>query len=144
MKFLCSVPFLVCSLLAATGILVVANSLPPGAPVLAASFSGQDAAKNTSAPADLSGTWQMSWTGQNGAQRQASMEIKQDGSKLSGSFDGQRGTAPLSGKLDGDQVSLTVKVRRHDISFSGTVDGDKMSGPTARGGTWTATRSQQQ
>jgi hypothetical protein len=72
------------------------------------------------------------------------MEIKQDGSKLSGSFEGQRGSLPLSGKLDGDQVSLTVKIRRHDVSFSGTVNGDKMSGPTARGGSWTATRGQQQ
>jgi hypothetical protein len=143
-KFGWSVSFLVCSLIAASGVLVVSDSLMPAPSVLAASLPAQDAANDTSAAVDLSGTWQMSWSGQNGGHRQASMEIKQDGSKLSGSFDGQRGSLPLSGKLNGDQVSLTVKIRRHDVSFSGTVNGDKMSGATARGGTWTATRGQQQ
>ncbi len=144
MKFVESVPFLICSLLAAAGAVVIANSLVPAPAVLAASSLAQDASKDAAAPADLSGSWQMSWTSQDGTPRQASMQIKQDGSKLSGSIDGQRGTAPLSGKPDGDQVSLSMKLRRRHVSFSGTVAGDKISGATAGGGSWTATRQQQQ
>lgn len=144
MKFFWSVSFLVCSLVASAGVLVVADSLMPAPAVLAAPLVAPDAGTNPSAAADLSGTWQMNWTAANGAQRQASMEIKQDGSKLSGTFEGERGSVPLSGKLDGDQVSLNLKIRRRQISFSGTVNGDKMTGPTARGGSWTATRNEQQ
>ena len=143
MKFIWSVPFLVCSLVAAAGVVAVADSLMPSSAVLAAPLVAQDAGTNTAASADLSGSWQMNWSAANGAQRQVSMEIKQDGSKLSGTFEGERGSIPLSGKLDGDQVSLSLKVRRRKLSFSGTVNGDKMSGATARGGSWSATRSQQ-
>lgn len=143
MKSIWSVPFLVCSLLAATGIVVIANSLVPAPVVLAAHLPPQDGG-GAAAAVNLSGSWQISWTAENGTQRQASMQITQDGAKLSGKFEGARGSAPLSGKLDGSEVSLNVKLRRRDVSFSGSVDGDKMSGTTKGGGSWTATRQQQQ
>jgi hypothetical protein len=68
------------------------------------------------------------------------MQIKQDGKKLSGSFQGKRGSAPLKGRLSGNQVSFNVKTRKHEASFTGTVNGDKMSGTTEQGASWTATR----
>lgn len=143
MKFNWSVPFLVCSLAASAGIVVVANSLVPAPEVLAAGMPAQDAPKDNAAATDVTGSWQMTWTGENGTQREASMQIKQNGSKLSGKFEGERGATSLSGSVDGDQVTLSLKMRRRDVSFSGTVAGDKMSGTGPRGGSWSATRNQQ-
>jgi hypothetical protein len=92
--------------------------------------------------ASLSGNWQLTWVAENGNQRQASMQIKQDGSKLGGKFQGERGSAPLKGTRDGSQVSFSVKLRRREVSFSGTINGDTMSGTTAQGASWTASRPQ--
>jgi hypothetical protein len=136
MKFVGSVPFFVCSLLGAVGIVAVANSIA-GSPAVVALAASQDSAPE--APT-LSGSWQMSWTNANGAQREVAMQIKQDGTRLSGKFEGERGAVPLSGSLDGSQVSFSVKLRRRDVSFKGTVDGDKMSGSGEQGGSWTAIR----
>jgi hypothetical protein len=70
------------------------------------------------------------------------MEIKQDGTKLSGKFQGERGSAAVTGSLDGNQVSLKVRLPRRQVSFSGIVNGDKMNGTTEQGDSWTATRPQ--
>jgi hypothetical protein len=82
----------------------------------------------------------MSWTNKEGNQKQGTMQLKQDGSKLSGSVRAQRGTFSLGGNLQGDQVSIDVKVPLHKISFTGKVDGTKMSGTTAQGMPWSAIR----
>ncbi len=107
-------------------------------PSLAPSVA-QDAAQDSNAPS-ITGSWQLSFTSPQGDQRQASLQIQQKGSKLTGTFQGQRGSAPLSGSIQGNQVSLTVKAGGRAISLSGTVDGNKMSGTTAQGGPWSATR----
>jgi hypothetical protein len=67
------------------------------------------------------------------------MQIQQNGNKLSGKFNGQRGSVPLTGNLEGNQVSLRVKARRRQASFTGTIEGDKMTGTTEQGKSWTAT-----
>ncbi|HTW80699.1 MAG TPA: hypothetical protein VME23_14225 [Terracidiphilus sp.] len=105
-----------------------------------AGASAQAVAQDNTASPDATGSWQVSWTGRNGDQRQASMQITQKGSKLSGTFEGARGSVPVKGTLDGNQISLTVKLPRRQLSFAGTLDGDKMSGTTERGVTWSATR----
>ncbi|WP_158822500.1 hypothetical protein [Granulicella sp. S156] len=68
------------------------------------------------------------------------MQIKQDGSSLSGTFQAPRGSAKLTGNLQGNQISIDVKAMMKKFSFTGTVDGDKMSGTTDQGKPWTATR----
>ena len=90
--------------------------------------------------ANISGNWEVSFTGRNGGERQVAMQLKQQGSKLSGTFQGQRGSAPLSGTVQGNEVAFNVKMKRRDASFTGTVEGDKMSGKTEQGASWTATR----
>ncbi len=40
--------------------------------------------------------WQMSWTDQNGDPMQALFQIQRHGSKLSGSFEARRGSAPFN------------------------------------------------
>jgi hypothetical protein len=134
-KLLRSVSFFVCSLMVAGGI-VVATSLfaeASGAPA-------QDASSASATVPNLSGNWQLSWTAANGEQRQATMQIKQDGKKLSGTFEAPRGSVSLKGTCNGNQISFTVKLPRRQASFTGTVDGDKMTGTTEQGAPWTATR----
>jgi hypothetical protein len=100
----------------------------------------QDNAQDGNTSAHLSGNWQISWVNRNGESKQAKLQIRQDGSKLSGKFQAERGSAPVTGNLQGDQVSLTVKARGREVSFEGTVNGDKMSGTTKQGKSWNATR----
>lgn len=106
----------------------------------AAAVSPMQEARQQSAAPDLTGNWQISWTGKNGSDRQAALQIKQDGTKLTGTLQGERGSAPLKGSLQDNKVSFTVKVRRRQVDFAGSVDGDKMSGTTKQGAAWTATR----
>ena len=108
-------------------------------PINAAALS-QDAAQESPANPNLSGTWQMSWTARNGNQRQATLQLQQNGAKLSGKFEGARGSTSVTGNLQGNQVTLNVKMRRRKATFTGTVDGGKMSGTTEQGVSWTATR----
>lgn len=91
------------------------------------------------ATTSLSGNWQISWTGRRG-QMQATLQLTQNGSKLSGSIQAERGTVPVSGTVSGDQVSFTAKMPKRAVTFSGTIAGNKMSGTTAQGSPWTATR----
>lgn len=132
------------SVLCLFGVLAIAASTllgqtadSPGAP------SVSQAVQDSKATPIVSGTWQMSWTGLNGDQHHATMEIKQEATKLNGKFHGERRTVPLKGALDGNQVSITFKVRRRHVTFVGIVDGDKMSGTTAKGISWLGTRQQQ-
>ena len=87
---------------------------------------------NNSQPANVGGTWQISWQGRGGTQ-QATMQIQQDGSKLSGTFEGASGSSSVTGSVSGNNVSFNVQIegRPMTLAFTGTVDGDKMNGTFA-------------
>lgn len=138
MKFNYSIALLAFALTVSTGRFAVSRVMAQASEGGAA--PQQDGAQENSAAPNVGGDWQMSWTAAKGNQRQVSMQIKQNGSKLSGSFQGERGSAPLKGTLEGKQVSFTVKLPRRQVSFSGKVDAGKMSGTTENGASWTATR----
>lgn len=141
MKSISPVSLLMCALVITGGAIGGASkaiAVEPSA--IVPSTLAQEAEQDRNSAPSLSGSWQMSWTAPNGNQRQATLEIKQDGSKLSGSFEGERGSVPLKGSAQGNQVTFSVKARKRQASFTGTVDGDKMSGTGEQGGTWTATR----
>jgi hypothetical protein len=91
----------------------------------------QDAAQGSSQPANVAGKWQMSWQGRDGA-RQATLQLQQDGSNLTGTLDGERGSAPVTGTINGSNVSFTTEAKggHHNftVAYTGTVDGDKMTG----------------
>jgi hypothetical protein len=91
----------------------------------------QDAESNQSQSTNIGGAWQLSWQGREGTQ-QATIQIQQDGSKLSGTFQGPRGSSPLSGSVDGNNISFNVQMQGHrgtmTLAFTGTIDGNKMSG----------------
>jgi hypothetical protein len=82
----------------------------------------------------------LSWINKEGSQKEATMQLKQDGFKLSGSVHAELGTFSLNGALQTNQVTITVKVPMHKVSFTGTIDGDKMSGTTGQGKPWSAIR----
>ena len=112
-----------------------------GAAVVAPAASRPFMAMQDDATApDISGNWQISWTGRKGNQQQATMQIKQDGNNFHGTFSGERGSVDMSGTLKNNKVSFTVQGPRRSIKFTGTVDDNQMTGTTRRGITWTATR----
>ena len=89
----------------------------------------QDSQSNNSQPANIGGAWQISWQARTGSQ-QATMQIQQDGSKLSGTFQDSGGSSPVTGSIAGNNVSFSVQVqgRPMTFAFTGTIDGDNMSG----------------
>jgi hypothetical protein len=90
------------------------------------------------AAADLTGKWVAEQPGRNGGPpRQTTFELKQDGTKLTGSMTGggRGGAAPQAiqitdGKVDGDKVSFTVKRDTQngpmETKYTGTFSGDEL------------------
>jgi hypothetical protein len=87
--------------------------------------------------------------------QQATMQIQQDGSKLSGTFQDADGSSSVTGSIPGNNVSFGVQMQGRPVTlvFTGTIAGDKMSGtfqPQAGGGggggqgnhTWSGVRQQ--
>jgi hypothetical protein len=117
----------------------------------------QGSEPSNSQPVNIGGAWQISWQGRSGAQ-QATMQIQQDGSKLSGTFQDSSGSFPLTGNVAGNNVSFTAQIQGRPMTlvFTGNIDGDKMSGtfqPQGGGGrggrgsgqgsySWTGVRQQ--
>lgn len=89
----------------------------------------QDAESNNPQPANIIGAWQISWQGRGGSE-QATVQIQQNGSNLTGTFQGFGGSSPLIGNIAGNKLSFSVQVQGRPITlaFTGTVDGDAMSG----------------
>ena len=101
------------------------------------------------APAKVAGEWQVelelgSITGR------PTIELKQDGEKITGTYRGRYGTSPLEGAVKENQIGFTVTMNAEGQQtsgfFAGVVDGDTMSGKVefegAGEGTWSATRAQ--
>jgi hypothetical protein len=93
-------------------------------------------------PSNIAGTWKVSVSGAAGSAEQT-LVLKQDGSKITGTFKGPRQSGPLEGTVDGKNISFHVSTRV-PLDYQGTVDGDTMKG-TMKGngktGDWTATRA---
>jgi len=92
--------------------------------------------------ANVAGTWNFKVTGDSGNADQT-IVIKQDGTKITGTFKGPRQSGTIDGAVDGNNIKFHVTARA-GIDYTGTVDGDTMKGTlAARGktGDWTATRA---
>jgi hypothetical protein len=74
--------------------------------------------------ADISGPWEFSVETSQGS-GSPSFEFKQDGEKLTGTYSGMFGKAPLSGTVKGDQVEFTFEVSNLDgkVRYKGTLQG---------------------
>lgn len=94
--------------------------------------------------ADVSGTWLFEVNLDQGSGTPTFI-LDQKGSKLSGTYKGQFGEAPLTGTVDGKSIKFTFTVQDAKVEYEGTVEGPKeMKGKVRYGdlasGTWTATK----
>jgi len=76
------------------------------APLLVA----QSSDANNSQPASIGGAWQISWQGRGGSQ-QATMQIEQDGTTLSGTFQDSGGSSAVTGSIAGNICLLACKYK---------------------------------
>jgi len=94
---------------------------------------------------DITGKWEfkVQTPRRNGS---PSFTFKQDGEKLSGTYSGLFGKAPLSGTVKGDQVEFSFKARFvGGVQYTGTIEGPtSMKGNVEYGnlgkGTFTAAK----
>jgi hypothetical protein len=93
-------------------------------------------------PADVSGTWTVSVTGEAGRATQT-ITIQQQGEAITGKFKGPRQSGTLTGTVKGSQVAFHVKAHV-PIDYTGVANGDSMSGTLMgknKSGEWTASRA---
>lgn len=82
--------------------------------------------------ADVTGKWAAETTGPQGNAQKIMMDLKQDGSKVTGTVSGRGGDNPISdGKVDGDTVTFVQKMERNgqtmEIAFTGKISGDSIA-----------------
>lgn len=88
------------------------------------SSESPSAAAVPSKPADVSGKWQVLWTGRLGTE-EAVLQLQQDGAKLTGAFQDVHGLSSLSGTVVENRLYFSVQFqgqRPFTIRFDGTVD----------------------
>jgi hypothetical protein len=88
--------------------------------------------------ADLTGTWEFNVETDMGSGT-PTMIFKQDGNKLTGTYKGQLGEAPLQGTVNGDKVEFSFEVSptgdKIVIKYTGALSGnDTMKGTVDLGG----------
>ena len=99
-------------------------------------------------PAKVAGKWNASLQLETINSRPV-LNFKQDGEKLTGTYEGYYGVSPLEGQIKENQigfvVTMTIEGSKIEGVFNGTVDGDSMSGSVefegAGSGKWTAVRA---
>ena len=85
--------------------------------------------------ADVTGTWnaQVDLGGQSGA---PTFVLKQDGDKLTGTYSGALGDAPLKGTIKGDKIAFDFDAQGAAVHYEGTINADatEMKGTCDYGG----------
>jgi hypothetical protein len=81
--------------------------------------------------ADIAGTWRLTYTTENGLTREATLDLKQEGDRVSGALASDRGKAQIeTGKLSGDEISFSLlRLGNGDeirVNFWGKVEGATM------------------
>jgi len=76
---------------------------------------------------DVAGTWnvEIEIAGQQGT---PVFTFKQEGGKLTGTYKGQFGEAPVTGKIEGKDIEFSFETQGVKIVYTGTVDKDTMKG----------------
>jgi hypothetical protein len=101
----------------------------------------------SAAPANIAGAWQFTVEMEMGTGRPV-VTFKQDGEKISGTYEGRYGASNLVGTVKENAVEFTVTMVAEGTTvtgaFSGVFASERMSGEVeyegAGGGTWTAVR----
>ena len=101
----------------------------------------------SAAPVNVAGQWQFTVELAMGTGKPL-VTLKQDGEKITGTYEGRYGKSNLEGTVKENQIQFTVTVVAEGTTvsgvFTGTYDNDRMSGDVeyegAGDGTWTAVR----
>ena len=102
----------------------------------------------TAAAVDLAGTWDATFTAQQGP-IPGQLVFKKEGAKIIGTVTSQVGTAPLEAEVKGKAIAVWFTITMQNgpvaIQLDGTADGDTIKGSIGAGGqavgTWVATRA---
>ncbi|HZF40616.1 MAG TPA: hypothetical protein VE715_17475, partial [Blastocatellia bacterium] len=80
---------------------------------------------------NVTGNWKLTIETPNGTGG-PSLVLKQEGEKLTGTYKGRFGEAPLEGTVKDKEIKFTVKVNAQgqeiQVDYAGTVDGATMKG----------------
>ncbi|OGP67494.1 MAG: hypothetical protein A2W27_11785 [Deltaproteobacteria bacterium RBG_16_44_11] len=87
---------------------------------------------------DLTGKWNLSVTTPSGPGAPV-FTLKQDGNKLTGTYKGYFGEAPVTGTVKGNSFEMKYTMTGVTTVYKGKVDGKKMSGNIDFGGKGTGT-----
>ena len=101
----------------------------------------------SSGSVNISGAWAVTVETDQGS-GSPSFTFKQDGEKLTGTYKGMFGEAPLQGTVKGNEINFSVKVNAQGtditVEYKGTIEKDSMKGTVKLGemgaGTWTGKR----
>lgn len=88
------------------------------------------------ADADVAGEWDLIVESQMGTGT-PHFSLRQQGSKLSGTYQGQLGEAPVTGTVKGNEITINFRADAQgmdmDVTYSGTVEGATMKGTVKLG-----------
>jgi opacity protein-like surface antigen len=88
------------------------------------------------ADANVTGEWDMTVETQAGTGN-PHFSLKQDGSKITGTYKGMLGESPVTGTVKGNDIALSFQVNAQGmdlaVSYAGTVDGASMKGTVKLG-----------
>ncbi len=88
------------------------------------------------ADANVSGEWDLTVESQMGTSN-PHFSLKQDGGKLTGTYKGMLGEAPVTGTVKGNEIAINFQVNAQgmdlEVIYSGTVDGATMQGTVKLG-----------
>jgi hypothetical protein len=104
----------------------------------------------SAAPANVAGKWNVTLQLESITGHPVIL-LKQDGEKLTGTYEGRYGQSELKGSIKEKEIEFSVSIVAEGMQtqgvFAGKVDGDTMSGEVsyegAGDGTWSATRVKQ-
>ena len=96
---------------------------------------------------DVTGAWDLTVETKSG-KAQPSILLKQDGEKITGTYQGRMGNPRLEGTIQGNNISFTVRLKFQEtlitVTYRGVVSGDSMKGTVQFGendsGSWSGRR----
>jgi hypothetical protein len=93
----------------------------------------------------VTGKWVIDVKLGDGQGGQATLDLKEEGGKITGTYSGALGSVPVTGTASGDQVEIKLESDAGTVSYKGKVSGDTMEGTCSYGqlgdGTFTGKRS---
>lgn len=89
------------------------------------------------ASADMTGTWSVTVETEMGTGT-PSFDLVEDGGKLTGTYNGQMGSMPITGSVEDKTFKLVINIDAQGqsmaIEYTGSVDGDSIEGKLDFGG----------